>query len=192
MKNPYKLAALTLVVMPLVAGAAMAQQPPANPAARQAGAVQKETPQSTTATYGDWVVQCQAPPDAQAQNQKMCDMAQVTQLQGRNVPFSRVAIPRPVKGQAVKLIVQLPVNASFATNLRIQTGDADPGIAAPFARCIPGGCFADFDLKDDVLKKFRVSSGSGKLTFADASGHEVGVPISFNGFGQALDTLARE
>jgi len=149
-----------------------------------------ETPQSTTATYADWVVQCQTragpPPE------KVCDMGQVTQLQGKNVPFSRVAVAQPVKGQPVRLSVQVPVNASFATNVRVQTGDADPGIAAPFARCLPGGCFADFDLKDDILKKLRAASGAGKLSFADAAGHDVSVPISFNGFAQAFDALARQ
>jgi invasion protein IalB len=149
-----------------------------------------ETPQSTTATYADWVVQCQTragpPPE------KVCDMGQVTQLQGKNVPFSRVAVAQPVKGQPVRLSVQVPVNASFAANVRVQTSDADPGIAAPFARCLPGGCFADFDLKDDVLKKLRAASGAGKLSFADAAGHDVSVPVSFNGFAQAFDALARE
>ena len=39
--------------------------------------------------------------------------------------------------------------------------------------------------KDDVLKKFRTASGAGKLSFADAGGHDVSVPLSFNGFNQA-------
>ncbi len=29
------------------------------------------------------------------------------------------------------------------------------GLAVPFARCVWGGCFAEFDLKDDALKKLR-------------------------------------
>jgi invasion protein IalB len=119
-------------------------------------------------------------------------MAQVTQAQGSNTPFSRIAIGQPAKGQGIKLVVQLPVNVSFATDVRVQIGDADAGIAAPFARCIPGGCFADFDIKDDVLKKFRGNSGNGKLTFADSTGHEIAVPVSFNGFGQAFDAMVRE
>jgi invasion protein IalB len=90
-------------------------------------------------------------------------MAQSTQVQGRNLPFSRVAIAHPVKGQPVRLEVQVPVNISFGTNVKIQTGDADAGIAASFARCTPNGCFADFDIKDDVLKKFRAATGAGSF-----------------------------
>jgi invasion protein IalB len=98
-----------------------------------------------------------------------------------------------VKGQPARLIVQLPTNISMAANVRIQTSDSDPGIAAPFARCIPSGCFADFDLKDDVIKKFRAGSGTaGRVSFKDAGEHEIAVPLSFNGFGQAFDALAKE
>jgi invasion protein IalB len=149
-----------------------------------------DTPQRTTATYADWVVQCEARPGPPPE--KVCDMSQTTQLQGRNVPFSRVAVAHPVKGQPVKLVVQVPVNVALATNVRLQTGDADPGLAAPFARCVPGGCFADFDLKDETLKKLRVAAAGGKLSFADAGGHDIAVPLSFNGFAQAFDALAKE
>jgi invasion protein IalB len=173
----------------LTAGARMAaaqrgvQEQPAAP-------TQGEAPQRTTATYGDWVVQCET--DPQRQRQKVCDMAQIAQVQGRNAPFSRVALPRPVKGQPAKILVQVPVNVSFSTNPRIQTGDGDAGVAAPFARCTPNGCFAEFDIKDDVLRNLRAASGTGKLLFADAGGHDIAVPLSFNGFSQAFDALLKE
>ncbi len=204
---------LALAALMALTGAALAQQPLTPPAplaprpaakppvqAPRPAAVDNsaqatpsspiEVPQQTTATYADWVVQCQTqtgPP-----LQKVCDMAQVTQVQGKGVPFSRVAIAHPVKGQPAKLLVQVPVNASFAGTVRLQTGDDDPGVAAPFARCLPSGCFADFDVKDDLLKKFRTASGVGKLIFADASGRDVAVPLSFNGFAQAFDALSKE
>src|SRR5580658_4415697 len=122
-----------------IAATAHAQQPPrpappARPAPRAAARPQasSDVPERTTATYGDWVVQCvtnSSPP-----SESVCDMAQVTQLQGKNLPFSRVAVGRPEKGQPVKLVVQVPVNVSFATQVHIQTGDTDPGVIAPFAK----------------------------------------------------------
>ena len=192
---------LTAALLMTIAGGATAQQPlPRAPAARPAPSqhtvpvpqspAQDEAPQRTTATYEDWVIQCETragpPPE------KVCDMAQVTQVQGKNIPFSRVAIAHPAKGQPVKLVVQLPVNASFLTNVRIQTSDSDPGLAAPFARCVPAGCFSDFDIKDDAVTKLRAASGAGKLSFTDAGGHDVVVPLSFKGFGKAFDALAKE
>jgi invasion protein IalB len=164
---------------PAVERVAQAQQPAST-----------DAPQLTTATYGDWVVQCETAP--KPPNQKICDMAQTTQVQGGNAPFSRVALAQPVRGQPERLVVQVPVNVTFATNVRIRTADADPGIMAPFARCIPNGCFAEFDLRDDMLRKFRGASGVGKVSFAEAAGRPIDVPLSFKGFKEAFDALSRE
>jgi invasion protein IalB len=177
----------------LTAGSAAAQQQPRKPASPQSSDQSKTTPsdapQRTTATYDDWVMQCEtvgSPP------QKACQIGQTTLVQGKNAPFSLVAVPHPARGQPVKLVVQVPVNVSFATSLRIRVDDADPGIAAPFARCVPAGCFAEFDLTDDYLKKFRAASGVGKFSFADAGGHDVTIPLSLKGFAQAYDALLKE
>lgn len=190
------------IVLLTSAGGAAAQQPIARPALRPAlpeNAQQTQAqqtpapsgaPQSTTATYADWVVQCLT--HAGTPPEKLCEMAQLTQLQGKNVPFSRIAVGHPAKDHPVKLVVQVPVNASFATAIRIQTSDTDPGITAPFARCVPGGCFAEFDLREETLRKLRAASGVGKLSFADAGGHDVAVPLSFNGFAQAYEALLKE
>ena len=166
-----------------IAGHALAQQPTATPNA---------SPERTTATYDDWVVECVTIPGPP--QQRVCDMAQVTQaqVQGRSAPFSRVAVAHPEKGKPVRLVVQVPTNASFGTQVHLQTSDSDPGLMAPFARCLPSGCFADFDLKDDALKKLRAATGTGKMTFADAGAHDVSVPVSFKGFDQAFEALSKQ
>jgi invasion protein IalB len=121
-------------------------------------------------------------------------MAQVTQLQvqGKTQPFSRAVVPHPAKDQPVRLVVQLPVNVTFSTNVRVQISDGDQGLALPFARCVPDGCFADFEIKEDTLKKFRSASTGGKLSFADASGRGISIPLSFNGFSKAYDALTKD
>jgi invasion protein IalB len=181
------------------AGTAFAQQVPHPPVQKPAvgappapagQAPSADEPQRTTATYGDWVVQCVT--NTNPPSEPVCDMAQVTQLQGKNVPFSRVAVAHPDKSQPLKLTVQVPINASFATEVNIQAGDDDPGIIAPFTACTPNGCFAEFALKDDMLKKLRAATSVGKVSFADAGGHAVTVPISFNGFAAAFDALAKK
>lgn len=146
----------------------------------------------TTATYDDWVLQCavQAGPPAQ----KTCDIEQLTQMQsqGRSVPLSRVAITRPEKSQPVRLTVQVPVNVYLRTEVRVQASTSDPGLAAPFDRCLPVGCFADFVLKDDAIKKFRTATAAGKMTFQSANGQSVAIPLSFKGFGPAFDALLKQ
>jgi invasion protein IalB len=176
--------------------AADAQQtrPPAAPPAAAAPAepAASDTPQHTTASYTNWVLACDTqngPPP-----QKTCEISQVvqTQVQGRPTPIARVAIARPLKGQPIKLTVTVLPNITFATAARVQTADNDPGIAVPFARCAPTGCFADFDIKDDVVRKFRAATANGKITYGDFTGHEVVIPFSFTGFAQALDALGKE
>lgn len=195
-------AALAGVVAMILAGGAAAQQgapraPAPRPAAPRpaqeappAAAVPDETPQSTTATYGDWVLQCVTRPGPPRET--VCDIAQVTQIQGKNIPFSRVAVAHPEKGQPVKLIVQVPVNASFATEVHLQPAENEAALQAPFQNCTPNGCFAQFELKDDAMRKLRAATGAGELSFADASGHDVTVPVSFNGFGQAFEALVKK
>jgi invasion protein IalB len=174
-------------VMLVLSGTADAQQQPsASPAP-----VPSQTPQRTSVAYANWVLACDTlagPPP-----QKTCEILQVVQeqLQGKAVPFSSVFVPQPVKGQPIKLIVQVQANVTLSRAVGIQTSDADPGIVAPFARCAQIGCFADFDLRDEVIQKFRSAAGNGKITYADVNGREIVIPISFSGFDQALDALMK-
>jgi invasion protein IalB len=147
--------------------------------------------QRTTATYEDWELQCETASDP-APPHKLCGMAQVTQVQGKNIPFSRVVIENPAKGRPVKLMVQVPANVSLRSNVGVRTNDADPGLSIPFDRCLPTGCFAEFELKDDSVKKFYAGTGAGKVTFKDAGGRDVAVPLSFKGFRSAFDALSKE
>jgi invasion protein IalB len=170
------------------------QPTPSAPAAQAAPVVQpgqaaqSNSPQRTTATYEDWIVQCEA--QTGSTPTRICEMTQVTQFQGK--PFTRIAILRPIKDQARRIIVQVPVNASFSTHVRVQINEADQGLDSPFTRCTPNGCFAELELKDETLRKFRSATGPGKLSFADAAGQNVSVPVSVNGFSPAFDALVAE
>jgi invasion protein IalB len=185
-----------------LSGAAAAQQPrpsaaplpspaPSAPAAA-ASPAPSDVPQRTTASYANWVLTCDV--RAGPPQQKVCEILQMVQAQaeGKAVPFSTVVVMHPVKGQPVKLLIQVPASVTFSTNVRIQAAEADPGIAAPFARCAPTGCIVDFDLKDDALKKLRTATGNGKITYADVNGREVVVPLSLSGFDQAFEALTKE
>ena len=58
-------------------------------------------------------------------------------------------------------------------------------------RCLPGGCFADIEIKDDLLQRWRSQSAQGIIKFKDSAGRDVTLPFSFRGFAQALDALAK-
>src|SRR5262245_46999967 len=105
---PWLLAGAVLLAL---ASAATAQQPrtPAPPAPAQPAPPQpapSEVPQRTTASYANWVLTCDTQPGPPPQ--KTCEIQQMVQAQsqGRAVPFSRIAVLHPVKGQPIKLVVQ--------------------------------------------------------------------------------------
>jgi invasion protein IalB len=193
------IAAVSLAGAFLVAVPAAAQQPPTprpaapRPAPRTqppaAPTAPAEGPQRTSASYGDWVVRCEIttaqPP------QKNCDMEQLAQMQGQTNPISRVAIPLPAKGQPARLIIQVPVNVSLAAPVRISADNKDH-LTVAFHRCIPAGCFADTELKEDEIKRFRVETAAGKLLYKDSADRDVTIPLSFKGFGQAFDALIKQ
>jgi invasion protein IalB len=187
------------------AGAAAAQQPtppkPAPPKPAPAphpvpaptqgqAAPVDQTPQRTTATYGDWTVRCEVAPGPPAQ--KNCEMDQVAQVQGQAVPISRVLIPLPPKGEPPKLYIVLQVNVSFTVPLKITVDAKDASISTPFRRCIPAGCIAEFELKDDLQKKFRAATETGKILYKNSGDQDVAIPVSFKGFAQAYEALLKQ
>jgi invasion protein IalB len=148
-----------------------------------------QTPQQTTATYEDWIVRCETlagPPP-----KKTCEMVQSTQMQGQGV-ISQVAVGRPVKGQPVKIVVQLPNGVWLPTGVKlIAAGVSDPALVGTFKRCTTG-CFADFEVKDDTIKKLRSMTEAGQIQFKDGAVKDISLPLSFKGFGAALDALSKE
>jgi invasion protein IalB len=200
-------AGLTASLMLLAfAGAAVAQQPapkptpPKPPAAQhQAPAAPAPTPQAqaapadqnpqrTTATYGDWIVLCEIAPGPPAQ--KNCQMEQ-SAAQSQNQILSKVVIGMP-KGEPPKAFIILPINVSFAVPIKITIDAKDPSISTSVRRCIPGGCIAEIELKDDLQKKFRTAAEQGKLIYKNAGEQDVVLPLSFKGFAQAFDALLKQ
>jgi invasion protein IalB len=158
-------------------------------AAVAAGAASAQTPQQTTATYEDWIVRCETqagPPPV-----KICEMVQYTQVQGQGV-ISQVAVGRPVKGQPVKIVVQVPIGVWLPTGVKLAAGSPDAGTSAVFKRCLAAGCFADVEVKEDTIRKFRSMSEAGRLQFKDGNMKDVSLPVSFKGFGAAFDALQKE
>jgi invasion protein IalB len=153
-----------------------------------AAAAAQTPPQRTTATYEDWTVQCEQ--QAGPPPQKLCEMVQTVQSQGQTV--SRVALGHATKAEPFKIVVQLPVNLFLPAGVRIQADDKDPGLTLAFKRCVPAGCFADIDIKDDVVKRLRAATANWKITFKNSGQQDAAVPLSFKGFNQAFDVLLKE
>lgn len=147
-------------------------------------------PQQTTATFDDWIVRCETqhgPPP-----QTTCAMLQFTQLKGQQGVLTQIAIGRPAKGQPIKLVIQAPIGVWLPAGVKLASDNEGVGVLATFKRCVPTACFADVDIKNDTIKKFRVTTEAGKLQFKNTIQKDVVVAVSFKGFGAAYDALLKE
>jgi invasion protein IalB len=160
---------------PMVVGSALA--------AATAGWAQ--APQHTTAAYDDWTVRCDM-----VGSSKTCDLAQSTQVQGQLV--SLIVIGHAGKGEPLRIVFQLPIDVWLPAGVTLATDKGTKIVSATFKRCLGGGCFADAEIKDDVVSKLSGETESGKLLFADATQKEVALPVSFKGFAVAFDTLVKQ
>jgi invasion protein IalB len=149
-----------------------------------AGSAFAQRPQSTTATYGDWVLRCDTHGAA-----KFCEMTQSTQLKGQTQPITQIAIGRQGKNGPLKIVFQVPINVWLASGVALATDDGHSLVTANFSRCVPAGCIADTDIKESVTAKLREQKKNGTLRFKSANKQDVAAPVSFKGFGDAYDAL---
>jgi invasion protein IalB len=77
-------------------------------------------PQTTSASYGDWVLLCQR---AQDGARRTCELGQSVQVQGQPGPIARLAIAKATTGLRALLI--LPTNVTLTTPAAIAQGDKD-------------------------------------------------------------------
>ncbi len=151
-------------------------------------------PAVTTASFGDWVLRCQRFGDGEKMT-RACEVSQAIQLQGQTGPLAQLAVSR-LSGEAdLRLTVVLPVSVSFPSSVRLgveKEGSENAGVDLGWRRCIPAGCVADVPVKEEVLKQWRASSDPGRLTFKDAMGRELVIPVSFRGLDPALSALVKE
>ena len=171
------------------AGIALAQtQPaPAAPAASAPPPVSSD-PQVTTATFGDWVLRCVR---ADSKVPKTCEIVQTLQVQNQGT-IAQIAFAHLNARDPMHLTIAVPTNVTFPSTLRASVDEKDTQpVDLNWRRCLPGGCIADGDLKDETLKRWRGQADHGQLQFVSGSGQPLVVPFSFRGFAQALDALAK-
>ena len=149
-----------------------------------------DRPKMTTASFGDWTLRCQR---LEKDNSvEFCEILQSLVQQGAQNALMVVAVGRPQPKSAYKITVLLPVDASFPGNLNLTLGEKDEvALTLDWRRCLPSGCAADQELSEASIKLLK-STKIGRVKFKVATGSEVALPISLNGFAQAFDSLSKQ
>ena len=112
-------------------------------------------------------------------------------LQGQTAPLAQLALGRPAPTAPLYFTAVVPINVTFPSTVRIAIDehDAQP-TALEWTRCLPSGCFASVALTDDALARWRARTKGGRLIFRNGAGQDTVVPMSFNGFGRAVEAGA--
>jgi invasion protein IalB len=161
---------------------------PAKPAPKPAAAKPASRPAEPikTTNYGDWSLRCR---EGAARS---CEVSQTIEAQDRSAPIAKISVGRPGGSGDLHVVVILPNNISFPSSVHIRTDANDKwGLELDWVRCIPGGCFADALLSDATAARWHSINSIGSIVFRDAAGEEVSFPMTFRGFGEALDALKK-
>lgn len=162
----------------------------AAPDSKEAAPPVSTEPQNTSATYGDWILRCARGQDGV----RICELDQPFQMQGQQGLYAQMIVTRGTGKDSFRALFEVAPNLSFPSTVKVGVDEKDTApIELSWRRCLPGpGCFADADVKDDVVKKWRTAAGPGRITFKDSAGRETPINFSFHGLPQALDALAKE
>jgi invasion protein IalB len=104
--------------------------------------------------------------------QRVCEVAQSVQTQGQQNPILQIALGSLGAKEPIKLTIVAPVNVSFPSSVRFAVDEKDQQpTELAWRRCLAGGCFAELEVKDDQLKRWRAQGGAGLVKFVDACRH---------------------
>lgn len=167
--------AITGASLPLAVTPAKAQSS-ASAAAKPQGAVR--------AQHGDWQVICKAPPPGA--KKETCALVQSVTAEDRNNVGLTVYFQKFTNGTRV-LRVFAPLGVLLPPGLGLKIDDIDVG-HAPFLRCHSFACYAQVQAPDDLVNKLSEGKTAVFIIFqTEESG--IGIPISLNGFKEALTQL---
>jgi invasion protein IalB len=182
-------AVLCTALLALSCGAALAQPagpaapPPAGNVTRSAPTTLIPRPERTTASYGDWVLQCENP----ANGASRCEVAQAL-TDARGQPTLNAVLQQAANPAQLMLSVQVGVNALVDEPARFEVG-GHPALPLNFYLCLPRGCFAEaLTARSDVLALVHGADGA-KFEYRGANASPLSFVLSLRGLTTALDAL---
>jgi len=139
---------------------------------------------SAKARYGEWDMRCETPPGAA---REQCYLSQTISSEERPNITLVVIVLKTADGKSRLLRVIAPLGVQLSKGLGLKIDDGEIG-HAPFARCLPNGCFAEVDMDDKLIDQL----GAGKtatLVIFQIPEEGVGIPMPLAGFKEGFDKL---
>lgn len=136
------------------------------------------------AQHGDWQVVCKPPPPG-AKNEA-CALVQSVTAEDRNNVGLTVYFQKFTNGTRV-LRVFAPLGVLLPPGLGLKIDDKDVG-NAPFLRCHNFACYAQVVAEDKLVDQLKTGKQAVFIIFQTEEAG-IGIPISLEGFTQALAAL---
>jgi invasion protein IalB len=149
----------------------------ASPVATGPGSVVRET-------HGAWQVSCRTPPGAK---EEKCALVQSVTAEDRPNVGLTVVFYKAIGEDKKLLRVVVPLGVLLPTGLGLKIDGQDVG-NAPFLKCGKRGCVAEVVLQDEVINKMK-AGGTAMFIIFDTPEAGIGIPVSLQGFGDALAGL---
>lgn len=151
-------------------------------------AANAQVPQRASATYDDWTASCVS--TSASPVIKTCELFQLQKIQSRSV--GQIIISRAGSDKPVRILFEVPDNVWLQTGIKLSFDDQSPGLMAPFTWCVSGRCLAESELTNAVITKLRGRTDAGRVEYRNATQANVSLPISFKGFGAAMDWIQKQ
>jgi invasion protein IalB len=135
-------------------------------------------------TYGAWQVSCRTPPGAK---EEKCALVQSVTAEDRPNVGLTVVFYKAIGEDKKLLRVVVPLGVLLPTGLGLKIDNQDVG-NAPFLKCSKRGCIAEVVLQDEVINKLKTGTNAMFIIF-DTPEAGIGIPISLQGFDEALNSL---
>ena len=136
----------------------------------------------TTKGFEDWNVRCE-----QLKGQeKQCVMTQQARIQNSGQRLMQVNIAKPDKDRTLMTAV-LPLGFYLPAGAKISIGDQAPSDMV-VAFCNQSGCYANLTLTRDLIRDIG-NAEQVVVNIQIQQEQEIGVPISVNGFSEAIGSL---
>jgi invasion protein IalB len=135
---------------------------------------------------GDWTVRC-----FRIQTIAPCDILQVASQQETQRRVLLVSIAYVPSQNVYWAQVVVPLAVALSKGMTIPAGDATLN-AMRFTRCERDGCYVEQQLPDAAIQALRGMESTTINIVAYGNEQAANLPLSLNGFGQAIDRLRTE
>ena len=136
------------------------------------------------AQHGDWQVVCKAPPPGA--KKEVCALVQSVTAEDRNNVGLTVYFQKFSNGTRV-LRVFAPLGILLPPGLGLKIDNKDVG-HAPFLRCHSFACYAQVVVEDKLVEQLKTGKTAIFIIFQTEEAG-IGIPISLQGFAQALPAI---